>query len=73
MLESGRLCFAKAPSDVLLAEDCEGLCGFCIVADEAAVEVGEPQEGLDFTDVAGFRPCSDSCDLGRIHMESLRR
>ena len=67
VLKSSGLCFTKVPGGVFLAEVCEGLCGFHIMADKLLIKVGEAQKGLYFSDITGFWPCFDCCNFGWVH------
>ena len=39
--------------------------------DEALVEVGKAEEGLDILDLSGFGPVKDGFDFGGVHREAF--
>ena len=39
---------------------------------EASVEVGEPKEALEVSDIGGRFPVLDSRDLFRVHLDTIR-
>ena len=57
----------------LLAEIREGVGDVRIIIDEAAVKIGETEEGLDISDVAGCQPGLDCGHFGWVHLEPLGR
>src|SRR5271154_3405014 len=44
-----------------------------IIIDETSIKISKSEEGLDFLDVRRLRPSEDNVNLGRIHLDSLRR
>src|SRR5271154_1474895 len=44
-----------------------------IIIDETSIKISKSEEGLDFLDVRRLRPSENNVNLGRIHLDSLRR
>ena len=73
-LESPKGCcfsIAEAPQCRFSAKVSEWLCDFRIPIDESSVKVGETQERLYITHIAGFRPCLDGRDFSLVHFQTL--
>ena len=67
-------CFglAKAPWCHFSAKVSEWVCDFQVPIDELSVKVGEAQERLYITHIAGLRPCLDGGDFSLVHFQAFR-
>lgn len=60
----------EIPRCIFASESGEGYCDVRVVLDEATIEVGKAEEGLDVLDFSGFWPIKYSLDLVFGHREA---
>ena len=63
--------FGKLERNPFSSETSEGYDGVGVVENEAAVEIGEAEEGLDILYLLWLRPVLDNLNLCLVHGESL--
>ena len=61
----------EVPRDVLPSKAGKRKDDFGVMGNEASIEVGESEEGLDILDFPGLRPVEDGLDLRLRHSESV--
>ena len=72
-IKGGAAFVGEVPSGSFAGEARERNSDVGVVRDEAAIEVGEPQEGLYVFDLAGFGPILNDLDLIGGHGQAVRR
>src|SRR4030081_358112 len=63
----------ESEDSILFEESSEGDNDARIPLDEAAVEIGEAEEGLEVSDCPWLRPGEDSVDFGGCHGDAVCR
>jgi hypothetical protein len=62
-------CRVSRPSTVLLGKVDEGASNIGVIRDEAMVEVGKAEEGVNILDFLRGRPFGDAIEFDRVHGE----
>ena len=60
------------PWNIFPGEPCERDCDFRVAVNEAAIEIGKPEEGHYISDFPGFGPVLDGLDFVLGHREAVR-
>ena len=70
-VEGSHAIIREVPRDVLLGEASERNADIGIAVDEATIEVGKAEEGLDVLDITRDGPVEDPLDLLGVHANAI--